>query len=529
MITTVAVEPEFGTVEWITYKVRRAEADLYDVALFLWRESLAHGFSFSKMVEQYRQQGADIPCSNRTLSRYLEALPDYQQHQEHKRLNPSPGALRKRKHDEKNRYSCHDVKSNDESFIDVEAVEIQDREFTIHPIIIEPQPSSESALAMVRPAIDFSYFSCDIQEHTKTLIRIRQLEEEFDYLGKKKYVLGTGEWWQILKVNRSATKVEVVDRYRELLRFWHPDINKSSEAEENTKLINSAWSSFEKEMNVECDKPNPRSVINDLDTLQKKVAINIQELNDRVTKTYADMYAVQEENKRLHDENEKLKCRIHELENEDSEELLQMSPEVALVNLTGGRENLTKFAQHWLQTYITDMYGGTGGFIVFKIGFGGLLETSVEYWKTKRSQELTEGWISSCGLWGENEWVGWDYDEDYDDDEDYDQENEQVQSSSNAQITEAEIQQEPPIEVQIIPTEVITETPTGLNGVELRKELQRRFGEDRVKEQYVINCCRKTKKEGYLIKKVFEDFGIKLEIAGKTKLGNLYRIVDEAA
>ncbi|MDV2992840.1 MAG: hypothetical protein N4J56_002494 [Chroococcidiopsis sp. SAG 2025] len=66
----------------------------------------------------------------------------------------------------------------------------------------------------------------------------------------------------------------------------------------------------------------------------------------------------------------------------------------------------------------------------------------------------------------------------------------------------------------------------GLNFV---RSYQRRFGKDRVQDQYVIHRCRKTKPEGYLATCILKDFGIKVEIVGKTKKGNLYRLVDDAS
>ncbi|OWY64742.1 hypothetical protein B7486_45760 [cyanobacterium TDX16] len=112
VMPTEADEPEYGTIPWISFKVRRAESDLKDVAYYIWKESQAHGISFSAMVRQLRDQGASIPVADRTLSRRLEAIPEYAEHQEQKHLNPSAGAVRKRKYDEKKRYFGHFDKSN---------------------------------------------------------------------------------------------------------------------------------------------------------------------------------------------------------------------------------------------------------------------------------------------------------------------------------------------------------------------------------------------------------------------------------
>lgn len=89
-------EPPYGSLEWITFKVQRAESDLTDVAYFLWKESLALGLSFPATIRRYRDMGAGITVADRTLYRRLENILEYQQHQEAKRLNPSPDAARKR-------------------------------------------------------------------------------------------------------------------------------------------------------------------------------------------------------------------------------------------------------------------------------------------------------------------------------------------------------------------------------------------------------------------------------------------------
>lgn len=104
----------------------------------------------------------------------------------------------------------------------------------------------------------------------------------------------------------------------------------------------------------------------------------------------------------------------------------------------------------------------------------------------------------------------------------------------NQHEQQEQLSNEPPEEtlindpVQESSDENPTESSPVMDGVALRKELQRRFGKDKVKDQYVINRCRKTKPEGYLFDCVRKDFGIELEIAGKSKVGNLSRIVDEA-
>jgi hypothetical protein len=89
-------EPEYGTVDWISFKVHRAETDLREVALFIWNKALELGVSFDDVIDQYKEEGADICRSRSTLYRQLKKLPEYCQYQEQRKLNPSPDALRMR-------------------------------------------------------------------------------------------------------------------------------------------------------------------------------------------------------------------------------------------------------------------------------------------------------------------------------------------------------------------------------------------------------------------------------------------------
>jgi hypothetical protein len=374
MITTVAVEPEFGTVEWITFKVRRAEADLTDVALFLWREAKAHKVSFTKMVEHYRQQGADIPCSERTLYRRLESAPVYQQDQERKHLNPSAGAARQRKYEEKKRQICQDVKNDAESFIDVEAVEVRDRDFTIHPVIPELQPVDE------------------VEAWEDDLLWYGEVERRKDVLPQAGYPHCR------LEEDGSVT---------------FPVTISAAEAK-FIRLIN------------ENEYPDP-------------------------SLTYEEF----------------VKQCFHNLHDADANDLFTES--------TSGLK---------ASDYFT---------------FAEMEELDITYY-----------------------WDG--------DDEEAELESQhEPQEQSNAPTEKHNEPSTPGDDSVEVSLDVkTTKSYPGMSGVELRKELQRRFGKDKVQDQYVIHRCRKTKPEGYLFDCVMKDFGIKLEIAGKTKLGNLYRIVDEA-
>jgi hypothetical protein len=75
--------------------------------------------------------------------------------------------------------------------------------------------------------------------------RLKKVELERDNLALEQHSVGSGSWWQVLGVAESASEVDVKAAYRRLLRFWHPDTCKRSDAKEATQRLNDAWSAYE--------------------------------------------------------------------------------------------------------------------------------------------------------------------------------------------------------------------------------------------------------------------------------------------
>ena len=64
--------------------------------------------------------------------------------------------------------------------------------------------------------------------------------------------------YKMLGLESGATKEEIVAAYRKLAKQWHPDVNKSLEAEDKFKEINQAYEF------LTAPKPSPQSFSGDL-------------------------------------------------------------------------------------------------------------------------------------------------------------------------------------------------------------------------------------------------------------------------
>ena len=57
--------------------------------------------------------------------------------------------------------------------------------------------------------------------------------------------------YQILGIPRTASQEDIKKTYRKLIRKWHPDTNKSPEAEVKTKEINEAYEQLSKKVSFD--------------------------------------------------------------------------------------------------------------------------------------------------------------------------------------------------------------------------------------------------------------------------------------
>jgi hypothetical protein len=69
-------------------------------------------------------------------------------------------------------------------------------------------------------------------------------------LKNRENVILTGEWWEILGVDKNAHGEDVKIAYRKLARLYHPDINNTDTAKAAMQAINQAYQHFQRFVNV---------------------------------------------------------------------------------------------------------------------------------------------------------------------------------------------------------------------------------------------------------------------------------------
>ncbi|MBD2295218.1 DnaJ domain-containing protein [Anabaena sphaerica FACHB-251] len=69
-------------------------------------------------------------------------------------------------------------------------------------------------------------------------------------LENSEYLTLTGEWWEILGVDKNTHPQDVKLAYRQLARLYHPDINTTATAKAAMQAVNQAYQHFQMLVNV---------------------------------------------------------------------------------------------------------------------------------------------------------------------------------------------------------------------------------------------------------------------------------------
>lgn len=58
----------------------------------------------------------------------------------------------------------------------------------------------------------------------------------------------SGEWWEVLGVNKDAHPNDIKRAYRRLVRQYHPDVNRSISAKATMQSLNGAYQQFRQQI-----------------------------------------------------------------------------------------------------------------------------------------------------------------------------------------------------------------------------------------------------------------------------------------
>ncbi|MBW4563445.1 MAG: DnaJ domain-containing protein [Mojavia pulchra JT2-VF2] len=61
----------------------------------------------------------------------------------------------------------------------------------------------------------------------------------------------SGQWWEVLGIDRHAHPKDVKLAYRRLARLYHPDVNPSGSAKASTQAVNQAYQKFQEQLNAD--------------------------------------------------------------------------------------------------------------------------------------------------------------------------------------------------------------------------------------------------------------------------------------
>lgn len=109
----------------------------------------------------------------------------------------------------------------------------------------QPQPRPQPSSGYQSP-YDEEYVRKSAQQKEK-----RSKEKQQEQAAEKSKKGRKNQWHDVLGVKPNASPQEIKAAYRELSKKYHPDVNKSPEAEEQMKKINEAYSKLKKDTGLE--------------------------------------------------------------------------------------------------------------------------------------------------------------------------------------------------------------------------------------------------------------------------------------